>query len=446
MLKVLVVDDEFSIRHMLKTVLTKAGYEVDLAEDGEIALEKVRGDIYDVVLCDIKMPKMDGFAFLEQINKEKINLTVIMMTSYGSIDTAVQAIRKGAYDYISKPFNSDEVIIAIKKAEEREKLLKENELLKRGTNENFLKDVIIESPAIKEVILAIEKIAPYRQPVLITGESGVGKEIVARLIHQKSNRANNPFVAINCSAIPENLLESELFGYAKGAFTDASQPKRGLFEYANGGVCFLDEISEMKEGLQSKLLRFLEDGEIRRVGDLKTIKVDVRIISATNKDLKKMIEEGRFRQDLFYRLNVIPIEVPPLRERKEDIEAYIKRELKRNGKYITDDAMEVLLSYKWPGNFREMKNFIEKTLIFSNSDKIDIEDLPDYMFEKRVDEKIEGADDVNIMSLKKAIEDMEKKFINRALQLTGGNRLKAAKLLEISPRSLHYKLKEYGIE
>lgn len=446
MLKILVVDDEFSIRHMLKTVLTKAGYEVDLAEDGEVAIEKIRSDIYDVVLCDIKMPKMDGFSLLEQIQKEKINLTFIIMTSYGSIDTAVQAIRKGAYDYISKPFNSDEVIIAIKKAEEREKLLKENELLKRESKEGFLRDIIIGSSAMKEVISSIEKIAPYKQPVLITGESGVGKEIVARLIHQKSNRVGNPFVAINCSAIPENLLESELFGYAKGAFTDASQPKRGLFEYANGGVCFLDEISEMKEGLQSKLLRFLEDGEIRRVGDLKTIKVDVRIISATNKDLKKLIELGKFREDLFYRLNVIPLFVPPLRERKEDIIEYIKRELNRAGKYITDEAMEVLLSYKWPGNFREMKNFIEKTLIFSESDKIDIEDLPDYMFEKKLDEKIEGADDINIMSLKKAIEDMEKSFIKKALQITNGNRLKAARLLEISPRSLHYKIKEYGID
>lgn len=444
-MKILVVDDEFSIRHMLKTILTKAGYSVDLAEDGEIALEKIRNDIYDVVLCDIKMPKLDGFSLLEQIQKEKINLTFIIMTAYGSIDTAVQAIRKGAYDYISKPFNADEVIITIKKAEEREKLLKENEILRKESKEGFLKDIVVESKAMKEIILSIEKIAPYKQPVLIMGESGVGKEIVARLIHQKGNRASNPFVAINCSAIPDNLLESELFGYAKGAFTDASHPKRGLFEYANGGVCFLDEISEMKEGLQSKLLRFLEDGEIRRVGDLKTIKVDVRIISATNKDLKKLIETGKFREDLFYRLNVLPIYVPPLRERKEDIIAYVNREFSKAHKYITEDAMEVILSYKWPGNFRELRNFVEKTLIFSESDKIDIEDLPDYMFETKEDEKIEGSDDVNIMSLKKAIEELEIKFITKALQITNGNRLKAAKILEISPRSLHYKLKEYGI-
>ncbi len=446
MLRVLVVDDEFSIRHMLKTVLTKAGYEVEMAEDGDIALQKVRNDIYDIVLCDIKMPQVDGFSFLEQVQKEKISSTIIMMTSYGSIDTAVQAIRKGAHDYISKPFNSDEVIIAIKKAEERQKLIKENELLKREAKDGILKEVIVESQAMKEIMASIEKIAPFRQPVLITGESGVGKEIVARLIHQKSNRANNPFVAINCAAIPENLLESELFGYAKGAFTDASQPKRGLLEYAHEGVCFLDEISEMKENLQSKLLRFLEDGEIRRVGDLKTIKVDVRIISATNRDLKNMIESGKFRQDLYYRLNVIPIQVPPLRERKEDIEVFIKRELEKNGKYITDDAMGILLAYRWPGNFREMKNFLEKTIIFASSNKIDIEDLPEYMFEKIPDEKIEGADDLNIMSLKKAIEDLEKSFIKRALQVTKGNRLKAAKLLEISPRSLHYKIKDYNIE
>lgn len=444
--KVLVVDDEFSIRHMLKTVLEKAGYEVDLAEDGEVAMEKVKDDIYDIVLCDIKMPKLDGFSFLDELKKEKINLTVIMMTSFGSIDIAVQAIRKGAYDYISKPFSSDEVIIALKKAEEREKLIKENEILRRERKDSFLKDIIVESPAMKELISVVERIAPYKHSVLIYGESGVGKEIVARLIHEKSDRVNNPFVAINCSAIPENLLESELFGYAKGAFTDASKPKRGLLEFANGGSCFLDEISEMKEGLQSKLLRFLEDGEIRRIGDLKTIRVDVRIISATNRDLKKQIENGKFRQDLYYRLNVIPIYVPPLRERKEDIISFIKRELEKNGKYITDDAMEILLSYKWPGNFREMKNFIEKTVIFSTDDKIDIEDLPDYMFEKDEKEKAEEAKDINVISLKKAIADMERNFIERALQLTRGNRLKAAKLLEISPRALHYKIKEYEIE
>ncbi len=445
-MKVLVIDDEFSIRHMLKTILEKGGYEVDLAEDGEVGLEKLKTDIYDIVLCDIKMPKLDGFQLLEEVKKHKIKVTIIMMTSYGSVDIAVQAIRKGAYDYISKPFSSDEVIIALKKAEEREKLIKENELLKEQKNKEFLKDLIIESPTMKEVINTIEKIAPYRQPVLIYGESGVGKEIVARLIHQKSERSENPFVAINCAAIPDNLLESELFGYAKGAFTDASKPKRGLLEYAHEGSCFLDEISEMKENLQSKLLRFLEDGEIRRIGDLKTIKVDVRIISATNKDLKKLIENGKFREDLYYRLNVIPIYVPPLRERKEDIRIFLKRELERHGKCLTDQAMEVLISYKWPGNFREMKNFVEKTIIFSNDEKLDIEDLPEYMFDKDEREKEEESSDNNIVSLKKAIEEMEKSFIRRALQITGGNRLKASKLLEISPRSLHYKIKEYNIE
>ncbi len=446
MIKVLVVDDEFSIRHMLKTILEKSGYEVDLAEDGEIGLEKLKSDIYDIVLCDIKMPKLDGFQFLEEIKKQRIKVTLIMMTSYGSVDIAVQAIRRGAYDYISKPFSSDEVIIALKKAEERERLIKENELLRNQKNNEFLKDLVIESQAMKEVIRAIDKVAPYRQPVLIYGESGVGKEIVARLIHQKSERAENPFVAINCAAIPENLLESELFGYAKGAFTDASKPKRGLLEFAHEGTCFLDEISEMKEGLQSKLLRFLEDGEIRRIGDLKTIRVDVRIISATNKDLKKLIESGKFREDLYYRLNVIPIYVPPLRERKEDIKLYLKRELEKHGKYISDQAMEVLLSYRWPGNFREMKNFVEKTVIFNTGERLDIEDLPEYMFDKDEKEREEENKDTNIVSLKKAIEEMEKSFIKRALQITGGNRLKASKLLEISPRSLHYKIKEYNIE
>lgn len=429
---------------MLKTVLEKAGYDVDLAENGVIALEKVKNELFDIILCDIKMPEMDGFAFLEQVKKLDISLTIIMMTSFGSVETAIEAIRKGAYDYISKPFKTDEVIIAIKKAEERERLIKENTLLKWQSNQLIMENTIFESPAIKEVIAAAERVAPYRQPVLLTGESGVGKEVIAHLIHQKSQRANKPFVAINCAAIPENLLESEVFGYAKGAFTDATKPKRGLFEYADGGTCFLDEISEMSESLQSKLLRFLEDGEVRPVGDVKTIKVDVRIISATNKDLKSLVDSGHFRNDLYYRLNVIPIHIPPLRERKEDIIAYINMRLEKAKKEISKEAMSVLLSYPWHGNFRELRNLFDRLFIFSSDNKIDIDDLPDYLFMRSVNDVAKS--DTSFTSLKKAIEDVEREYIKKALSLTDGNRLKAAKLLEISPRSLHYKIKEYGIE
>jgi len=429
---------------MLKTVLEKAGYDVDLAENGVIALEKVKNELFDIVLCDIKMPEMDGFAFLEQVKKLDISLTIIMMTSFGSVETAIEAIRKGAYDYISKPFKTDEVIIAIKKAEERERLIKENTLLKWQSNQLIMENTIFESPAIKEVIAAAERVAPYRQPVLLTGESGVGKEVIAHLIHQKSQRANKPFVAINCAAIPENLLESEVFGYAKGAFTDATKPKRGLFEYADGGTCFLDEISEMSESLQSKLLRFLEDGEVRPVGDVKTIKVDVRIISATNKDLKSLVDSGHFRNDLYYRLNVIPIHIPPLRERKEDIIAYINMRLEKAKKEISKEAMSVLLSYPWHGNFRELRNLFDRLFIFSSDNKIDIDDLPDYLFMRSINDVAKS--DTSFTSLKKAIEDVEREYIKKALSLTDGNRLKAAKLLEISPRSLHYKIKEYGIE
>jgi len=442
--KILVIDDEVGIRQMLKTVLEKAGYDVDLAENGVIALEKVKNELFDIILCDIKMPEMDGFAFLEQVKKLDISLTIIMMTSFGSVETAIEAIRKGAYDYISKPFKTDEVIIAIKKAEERERLIKENTLLKWQSNQLIMENTIFESPAIKEVIAAAERVAPYRQPVLLTGESGVGKEVIAHLIHQKSQRANKPFVAINCAAIPENLLESEVFGYAKGAFTDATKPKRGLFEYADGGTCFLDEISEMSESLQSKLLRFLEDGEVRPVGDVKTIKVDVRIISATNKDLKSLVDSGHFRNDLYYRLNVIPIHIPPLRERKEDIIAYINMRLEKAKKEISKEAMSVLLSYPWHGNFRELRNLFDRLFIFSSDNKIDIDDLPDYLFMRSVNDVAKS--DTSFTSLKKAIEDVEREYIKKALSLTDGNRLKAAKLLEISPRSLHYKIKEYGIE
>lgn len=444
MAKILVIDDELSIRQMLKKVLEKAGYDVELAENGAIGLEKVKNELFDILLCDIKMPEMDGFVFLDEVKKLEVSLTIIMMTSFGSVETAVEAIRRGAYDYISKPFKTDEVIIAIKKAEERQRLIKENTLLKWQSNQMLMDNTIFESLAIKNVIAAVEKVAPYRQPVLITGESGVGKEVIAHLLHQKSHRASKPFVAINCAAIPENLLESEVFGYARGAFTDATKPKRGLFEYADGGTCFLDEISEMSESLQSKLLRFLEDGEIRPVGDVKTIKVDVRIISATNKDLKALVDEGRFRNDLYYRLNVIPIHIPPLRERKEDIVAYVNLRLNKVKKEISKDALSVLLNYPWFGNFRELRNVIDRILIFSNDNLIDIDDLPDYMFirENINSEKVDSS----ILSLKKVIEDVERDYIKKALTLTNGNRLKAAKLLEISPRSIHYKIKEYGIE
>lgn len=443
MAKILVIDDEFTIRHMIKTILEKNGYEVDMAEDGKIGLEKVKADIYDIILCDIKMPVLDGFGFLNGLKESDVAATVIMMTAYGSIDTAVEAIRKGAYDYISKPFKADEILIAIKKAEERERLIKENLILKRETEKQLTANVICESKSMKEILKNIDKIATHKQPVLITGESGVGKEIVARLIHERSPRAKKPFVAINCAAIPENLLESELFGHVKGAFTDAVKPKRGLFEYAHGGTCFLDEISEMHESLQSKLLRFLEDGEIRRVGDVHPIKVDVRIISATNKNLSELIEKGLFRLDLFYRLNVIPFYIPPLRERKEDILAYVKTELAKRNKDISEDALNVLLNYSWPGNFRELKNFFEKLFIFHDGSSVDVNDLPDYMFSY---ESMPSQPDPAFISLKRAIQELEKDYIKRALLITNGNRLKAAKILEISPRALHYKLKEYNIE
>jgi len=443
MAKILIVDDEVNIRQMLKSILEKHKYTVDVAEDGKVALDKIKNDFYDIVLCDIKMPEMDGFEFLKALKELETNPTVIMMTAFGSIDTAIESIRAGAYDYISKPFKPDEVIIAIKKAEERERLIKENDLLKRESNEKILKDIVCESNSMKDILKTIEKIAPYKQPVLITGESGVGKEVIARLIHEKSPRYKKPFVTINCAAIPENLLESELFGHAKGAFTDAFKPKRGLLEYADGGTCFLDEISEMQENLQSKLLRFLEDGEIRRIGDIHTIKVDVRIISATNKNLQKLIDEGKFRLDLFYRLNVIPIHIPPLRERKEDIYFFIKKELQKKNIEITDEALNILLNYHWPGNFRELKNFFERLFIFLDKPIINTYDIPEYMIDINISEI---KPDAKFISLKRAIEDLEKDYIKRALMLTNGNKLKAAKLLEISPRSLHYKLKEYQIE
>lgn len=329
--RVLVVDDEENFRHILSVILKKEKYDVDTASNGEEALQKLSSNPFDQVLCDIRMPGMDGLDLLKEVQRMDVDTSVIMMSAYGTLDTAIEAMKLGAYDYISKPFKPDEVILTLKKAEERERLRKENELLRREVKKEYSFDNIVsKNEKMQRIFEVIQKVAQYKSTVLITGESGTGKEVIARTLHHHSDRAQQPFLPVNCGAIPENLLESELFGHMKGAFTDAFRTKKGLFEEADGGTLFLDEIGELPQQLQVKLLRVLQDGEIRRVGEAKSIQIDVRIVAATVKDLGKEVNEGRFRDDLFYRLNVVPVHIPPLRERKEDIPLLVCHFIKKH--------------------------------------------------------------------------------------------------------------------
>ncbi len=449
-MRILVIDDEESMRHMLSIMLKKEGYHVVCAESAEVALEVLEKEGFEFILCDIKMPGIDGLEFLKRLKERGTDATVIMMSAYGTIDTAVECMKLGAYDYISKPFKTDEIILTLRKAQERERLRRENERLKRQDMERY-PPLYAKDKKMLEIVALVERIADYDTTVLITGETGTGKELVARTIHSKSSRRSAPFVPVNCGAIPEGLMESELFGHTKGAFTDAVRTRNGLFQEADGGTIFLDEVGELPKELQVKLLRVLQEGEIRRVGDTKTIKVDVRVIAATSRDLEEEIKEGRFREDLYYRLNVIPIKVPPLRERKEDIELlagfFLERYSCRYAKKIrgiSPEAMELLLAYHWPGNVRELENVMERAVILEDKEVITPESLPIFKNTgKHTTQKEEET--YPTLSIKKAEEELEKKLIKKALQITGGNRTKAAKLLEISHRALLYKIKNYGL-
>ncbi len=450
--KVLVVDDEEGMRHMLSILLKREGYDVSISEDGDSALKAMVKNQYDFILCDIRMPDMDGLQVLEEIKKRGLEVTVIMMSAYGTIETAIEAMKLGAYDYVSKPFKKDEIVLALKKAEERESLKKENLRLQDQIEKKYsFEKIIAKSDKMQQIFQIIKKVADYDTTVLISGESGVGKELIAQAVHYNSNRKEKPFVAVNCGAIPENLLESELFGYVRGAFTDASKDKKGLFEEADGGTLFLDEIGELPKDLQVKLLRVLQEEEIRRLGDTKTIKVNVRIIAATLKELSTEVKERGFREDLFYRLNVMPIHIPPLRERREDIpilaEHFFKKHTENLGKTlngISSQAMECLIRYPWPGNVRELENVLERSVILEGGDGIQEETLS---LDLGVHEKkgvISGI--TGGLSLKVAQRVLEEEMIKEALKETRGNRSKAARLLEISYRALLYKIKEYGLD
>lgn len=452
--KILIVDDEENFRHMLSLILKKEKYDVDTASNSEEAVEKMGSDEFDQILCDIRMPGVNGLDFLKEVQKRGMDANIIMMSAYGTIDTAIEAMKLGAYDYISKPFKPDEIILTLRKAEERERLRKENELLRREIRKEYsFENIVSKNAKMQQIFEVIRKVAQYKSTILITGESGTGKELVARALHYNSDRVQKPFIPVNCGAIPENLLESELFGHAKGAFTDAIRTKKGLFEEADGGTLFLDEVGELPSPLQVKLLRVLQEGEIRRVGESRPIQIDVRIVAATVKDLVKEANEGRFRDDLFYRLNVLPIHIPPLRERKEDIPLLVNHfitahneSLNKRVVGIEPRALDALMKYKWYGNVRELENTIERAIVLTDGEKIGVDNLPYEIqnFEDREQVTSVGAEEE--YSIKKASKALEMNLIQKALKKTKGNHTHAARVLEISHRALLYKIKEYGIE
>ncbi len=451
MRRVLVVDDEENLRLVLRTLLKRHSYEVETASSGEEALAMVDSFGPDVVLTDVRMPKMGGLDLLATLRAKQNDATVIVMSAYGNMDMAIEAMKAGAYDYVQKPFKPDEVVLALKKAEERESLKRENRALREEiSKEHKFENILAKSTQMQDIFRTIAKIADYKTTVLVTGESGVGKELVARALHLRNARKGGPFIAVNCGAIPENLLESELFGHKRGAFTDATQDRRGLFEEATGGTLFLDEIGELPLALQVKLLRVLEDESIRRLGDARDIKVDVRIVAATHRDLLNETKAGRFREDLYYRLNVLPIHVPALRERRDDIPLLIDHFIQRNNgrlgtstRGLDTEARRLLYEYSWPGNVRELENTIERAMVLCESDQIIASDLPERIREARDPVQLQLSS--GELSVKKTSRVIEEILIRRALQKTKGNRTRAAELLEISHRALLYKIKDYHL-
>lgn len=450
---ILVIDDEENMRHMLSVMLTRQGYHVDLAANGEEGVTRLKDYVYDYVLCDIKMPEMDGKALLIRALEEHVAAPIIMMSAYGTVEVAVECMKLGAYDFISKPFKKDEIVMVLKKAEERERLKEENSQLREAVAGRFsYGGILSRNPRMLEIFSQIRKVADLKTTILVLGESGTGKELVACAVHQNGIRCQKPFVAVNCGAIPENLLESELFGHIRGAFTDASNDKAGLFEQADGGTLFLDEIGEMPLALQVKLLRVLQESEIRRVGDTAPRKIDVRVISATSRDLSADVAAGRFRDDLFFRLNVFCLQLPPLRERVEDIPLLAEHFQKRYGSgaeglqlRIEPDALRSLMAHRWPGNIRELENAVERACILCEGGLITSSCLPPSVRLREESYQGESECDENL-SIKKAEDAIERELIRKALAKTGGNRTQAAKILEISHRSLLYKLKEFGTE
>ncbi len=439
-MKILVVDDEAPLREIIKKGLSQmGGYTAETAQSGLEAIEKMEKDIFDLVITDLKMPEMDGLELLKTIKGTRPEIMVIMMTAHGSIETAVEAMRIGANDYVTKPIDLNELLIHISKVQKESLLLRENRLLRMEVRKKFeFNNIIGKSKKMQEVFSLIEKVALGSSRVMVYGGSGTGKELVAKAIHYNSPRTDRPFIPFNCGAIPETLVESELFGHTKGAFTGAIQAKRGLFEEANGGTLFLDEISNILPSVQVKLLRVLQEKELMKVGSTERTKIDVRMIAATNENLEENMKKGKFREDLFYRLHVFPIFLPDLKGRKEDIPllAYhfldlYSKEAKKEIKGISKEAMKILLEYHWPGNVRELENVIERAVIMTDQDTLVPNDLPRDLMEGFSEMIKRGVKD------RKSLDDIKSEYIKEILKEVGGNKRIASEILRVNPRTLY---------
>jgi nitrogen regulation protein NR(I) len=478
--RVLVIDDDDTVRDVLKTFLTNKGYEVMAGESGEAGLDLLRAEQFDAILTDLVMPGLGGMDILREVIASKSAVPVIMITAHGTVQTAVEAMKNGAFDYVTKPFNLDELTIVLEKAESVTKLKRENVMLRQQLKRKYdFKGLVGHAPRMERVYDLIDKIADTDSTILITGESGTGKELIAKTIHYNSSRSQGPFVPINCGAIPKDLLESELFGHEKGAFTGAINTRVGRFELAQHGTLLLDEVGELDPSLQVKLLRVLQEREFERVGGVKTIKIDVRILAATNKDLERHTKEGKFREDLFYRLNVIPIHVPPLRARTEDIPLLLShfigefaKRRKREPFTFSPEAMDALLKYRWPGNVRELENLVERTSILVSGPVVNVSDLPEKFHQLTFkdlgiseptpagsDEAARSAASPSVaaaasgidfpdegIDLNQIIDNLERALITRALERSEGVRSRAAQLLGLNRTTLIEKIKKMGIE
>lgn len=455
--KILVVDDEQSLREVLSIMLKRAGYAVTIAMDGEDAVELLQKEIFDLVITDLRMPKVDGMEVLKAVKSASPETVVLIITAFASADSAVEAMKQGAYDYLTKPFQVDEVQLIIRNALEKRRLTTENMLLKREmASQSSFAQLVGQSEAIQRVFEVVRKVADSKSNVLICGESGTGKELVARAIHYNSVRNALPFVAVNCSAVPETLLESELFGHMKGSFTGAIANKAGLFEIANGGTIFLDEIGDTTPTIQVKLLRVIQEREFRRVGGSQDIKVDVRVVAATNKDLEKAVADGSFREDLYYRLDVIPIRLPPLRMRTGDIPLlvnhFLERFAKESGKpkpVFSSDAMHVLLEHEWRGNVRELENLIERVVAFSVDGPVTDADVRGWLHRPTAPPPVQGVPlDLTDegLDLEGLINGIEKDLLLKALERSKWVKKKAARMLRLNTRSFRYRLEKYAIK
>ncbi|MBU1044154.1 MAG: sigma-54 dependent transcriptional regulator [Candidatus Omnitrophica bacterium] len=452
---ILVVDDEPGMRQFLNKLLSDNGYKISTAENGNDALDLIAKQVPDLAIIDFKMPGMDGLQLLSKIKEKFPQVTVIMMTAYGTMENAIRAIKSGAYDYLSKPFEIESILLVINKALEKKRLEAENLTLRQELKKTYtFSDIISENAAMHKIFDLIKKVAPTKSTVLIQGQTGTGKELVARAIHALSPRQEKNFVPVDCAALTESLLESELFGHVRGAFTGASQDKKGLFEVADGGTIFLDEIGHISKEVQAKLLRVLQDGDIKRVGEALTRTVDVRLIAASNEDIEKAVKQGTFREDLFYRLNVVPVWIPALMDRAEDIPMLVEHFILKYNRIeakkvegMTSTALKILMEYSWPGNVRELENIIHRAVVMATEAKIDLADLPQVV---RIAPTADLRDKSRTLNFKKAkqraIEVFEQRFLTEALMRHEGNVSRTAKEIGLDRRNLHKKLKSYKIK